>query len=241
MKIEGRNSVRELLKTGKTIDKILIANGMRGTEAEALLKDIKKSGVKFQFADKSVLDKESQSGKHQGYIAFVSDYKYCELEDIISVATAKDDCLIVVLDGIEDPHNLGSIIRVCECAGADGLVIGKHRSASVTDAVMRISEGSANHVKIAKVTNVNQAVDTLKENGVWTYALELGGGDIYKTDLKGKVALVVGGEDTGVNKLTAKKCDGVVTIPLCGKVNSLNASVATGVAVFEVVRQRRNV
>ena len=241
MKIEGRNSVRELLKTGKTIDKILIANGMRGAEAETLLKDIKKSGVKFQFADKSVLDKESQSGKHQGYIAFVSDYKYCEIEDIISVATSKDDCLVVVLDGVEDPHNLGSIIRVCECAGADGLIIGKHRSASVTDAVMRISEGSANHLKIAKVTNINQAVETLKESGVWTYALELGGGDIYKTDLKGKVAIVVGGEDTGVNKLTAKKCDGVVTIPLCGKVNSLNASVATGIAVFEVVRQRRNV
>ena len=240
MKIEGRNSVRELLKTGKTIDKILIANGMRGTESEALLKEIKNSGVKFQFADKSVLDKESQSGKHQGYIAFVSDYKYCELDEIIKVATSKDDSLVVVLDGVEDPHNLGSIIRVCECAGADGLVIGKHRSASVTDAVMRISEGSANHVKIAKVTNVNQAVDQLKECGIWTYALELGGGDIYKTDLKGKVAIVVGGEDTGVNKLTAKKCDGVVTIPLCGKVNSLNASVATGVAVFEVVRQRRN-
>ena len=239
MKIEGRNSVRELLKTGKTIDKILIANGMRGTESEALLKDIKKSGAKFQFADKSVLDKESDTGRHQGYIAFVSDYKYCELEDIINRTKGKDECLIVVLDGVEDPHNLGSIIRVCECAGADGLVIGKHRSASVTDTVMRISEGSANHVKIAKVTNINQAIDALKENGIWTYALELGGGDIYKSDLKGKTALVVGGEDSGVNKLTLKKCDGIVTIPLCGKVNSLNASVATGIGVFEVVRQRR--
>lgn len=240
MKIEGRNSVRELLKTRKTIDKILIANGMRGTEAEALLRDIKKSGAKFQFADKSVLDKESDTGRHQGYIAFVSDYRYCELEDIINITKEKDECLVVVLDGVEDPHNLGSIIRVCECAGADGLVIGKHRSASVTDTVMRISEGSANHVKIARVTNVNQAVDTLKENGIWTYALELGGGDIYKSDLKGKVALVVGGEDSGVNALTLKKCDGTVTIPLCGKVNSLNASVATGIGVFEVVRQRRN-
>ena len=241
MKIEGRNSVRELLKTRKTIDKILIANGMRGAESESLLKDIKKSGAKFQFADKSVLDKESETGRHQGYIAYVSDYKYCELEDVLAVTNAKDDCIVVVLDGIEDPHNLGSIIRVCECAGVDGLVIGKHRSASVTDAVMRISEGSANHVKIARVTNVNQAIDTLKENGIWTYALELGGGDIYKTDLKGKIALVVGGEDTGVNKLTVKKCDGVVTIPLSGKVNSLNASVATGIGVFEIVRQRRNV
>ena len=241
MKIEGRNSVRELLKTRKTVDKILIANGMRGTEAEALLRDIKKSGVKFQFADKSVLDKESETGKHQGYIAYVSDYKYAELDDVLNAVKDKSECLIVVLDGVEDPHNLGSIIRVCECAGADGLIIGKHRSASVTDTVMRISEGSANHVKIARVVNINQAVDSLKENGVWTYALELGGGEIYKTDLKGKVALVVGGEDTGVNKLTVKKCDGVVTIPLLGKVNSLNASVATGVGVFEVVRQRRNV
>ncbi|MBQ4099511.1 MAG: 23S rRNA (guanosine(2251)-2'-O)-methyltransferase RlmB [Clostridia bacterium] len=241
MKIEGRNSVRELLKTKKTVDKILIANGMRGAESESLLKDIKKSGVKFQFADKSVLDKESDTGRHQGYIAYVSDYKYCELNDILDITNQKSDCIIVVLDGIEDPHNLGSIIRVCECAGVDGLVIGKHRSASVTDAVMRISEGSANHVKIARVTNVNQAVDTLKENGVWTYALELGGEDIYKTDLKGKIALVVGGEDTGVNKLTVKKCDGVVTIPLFGKVNSLNASVATGIGVFEIVRQRKHV
>ncbi len=240
MKIEGRNSVRELLKTKKTIDKILIANGMRGAESETLLREIKKSGAKFQFADKSVLDKESDTGRHQGYIAFVSDYKYCELSDVLNCVKDKQECLIVVLDGVEDPHNLGSIIRVCECAGADGLVIGKHRSASVTDTVMRISEGSANHVKIARVTNVNQAVETLKENGVWTYALELGGGDIYKSDLKGKVALVVGGEDTGVNQLTLKKCDGVVTIPLCGKVNSLNASVATGIGVFEVVRQRRN-
>ena len=241
MKIEGRNSVRELLKTKKTVDKILIANGMRGAESESLLKDIKKSGVKFQFADKSVLDKESDTGRHHGYIAYVSDYKYCELNDILDITNQKSDCIIVVLDGIEDPHNLGSIIRVCECAGVDGLVIGKHRSASVTDAVMRISEGSANHVKIARVTNVNQAVDTLKENGVWTYALELGGEDIYKTDLKGKIALVVGGEDTGVNKLTVKKCDGVVTIPLFGKVNSLNASVATGIGVFEIVRQRKHV
>lgn len=240
MKIEGRNSVRELLKTKKTIDKILIANGMRGAESETLLREIKKSGAKFQFADKSVLDKESETGRHQGYIAFVSDYKYCELSDVLNSVKDKQECLIVVLDGVEDPHNLGSIIRVCECAGADGLIIGKHRSASVTDTVMRISEGSANHVKIARVTNVNQAVETLKENGVWTYALELGGGDIYKSDLKGKVALVVGGEDTGVNQLTLKKCDGVVTIPLCGKVNSLNASVATGIGVFEVVRQRRN-
>ena len=239
MKIEGRNSVRELLKTRKTVDKILIANGMRGAEAESLLREIKNSKIKFQFADKSVLDKESETGRHQGYIAFVSDYKYAEFEDILESGKDKEECLVVVLDGVEDPHNLGSIIRVCECAGADGLIIGKHRSASVTDTVMRISEGSANHLKIARVVNINSTIEVLKKNGVWVYAVELGGEDMYSSDLTGPIALVIGGEDTGVNKLTRSKCDKTVTIPMAGRVNSLNASVATGVAVFEAVRQRR--
>ncbi len=240
MKIEGKNSVRELLKSGKTIDKILVQNGMRDEESKTLLGQIKKSGAKISFADKSVLDKESETRRHQGFIAFVSDYKYCELDDILNATADKEDAFIVVLDGIEDPHNLGSIIRVCECGGVDGLVIGKHRSASVTDAVMRISEGSANHVKIARATNINSAVDKIKDANIWTYALELGGGDIYKTDFRGRVALVVGGEDTGVNQLTRKKCDAVATIPMVGKVNSLNASVACGIATFEVLRQRRS-
>lgn len=241
MKIEGKNSVRELLKSGKAIDKVLIANGMRDAESKTLLNIIKSAGVKVSFADKSVLDKESETRRHQGFIAFVSDYKYAELSDILNETDEKDDAFVVVLDGVEDPHNLGSIIRVCECAGVDGLIIGKHRSASVTDAVMRISEGSANHLKIAKVTNINSAIEELKEEGFWTYALELGGGSVYKCDLKGRLALVIGGEDTGVNKLTQKKCDAVVSIPMFGKVNSLNASVACGIGVFEAVRQRKNV
>ena len=238
MKIEGRNSVRELLKTRKTVDKILIANGMRGAEAESLLREIKNSKIKFQFADKSVLDKESETGRHQGYIAFVSDYKYAEFDDILESVKEKDECLIVVLDGVEDPHNLGSIIRVCECAGVDGLIIGKHRSAAVNETVMRVSEGSANHLKIARVVNINSTIEILKKKGVWVYAVELGGENIYKSDLKGPLALVIGGEDTGVNKLTRSKCDKTLTIPMSGKVNSLNASVATGIAVFEAVRQR---
>lgn len=241
MKIEGKNSVRELLKSGKTIDKVLVANGMRDAESKSLVNIIKSSGVKVSYADKSILDKESETRRHQGFIAYVSDYKYCELGDILNNVKDKEDAFIVVLDGIEDPHNLGSIIRVCECGGIDGLIIGKHRSASVTDAVMRISEGSANHLKIARVTNINNALDEIKEEGIWAYALELGGGDIYKTDLKGRIAIVIGGEDTGVNKLTQKKCDAVMSIPMYGKVNSLNASVACGIGVFEALRQRKNV
>ena len=241
MIIEGRNAVRELVKSDKTVDKILIANGSKDRESEELLKAIRLSGVKFQFADKSVLDRESASGKHQGFIAYASDYKYADFSDLADIARGKEDAFFVVLDGVEDPHNLGSVIRVCECAGVDGLIIGKRRSASVTDAVMRISEGSANHLRIARVVNVNSAIDEIKAAGVWVYGLELGGESVYKADLRGKIAIVVGGEDTGVNQLTRKKCDAVITIPMYGKVNSLNASVAAGVGVFEALRQRKNV
>ncbi len=237
MIIEGRNAVAELLKTDKTIDKVLVANGMRDEKSRELVKALNDSGVKFSYADKNVLDKQSQCGRHQGFMAFVSDYVYAELSDMIAETKGKD-CFFLVLDGIEDPHNLGSIIRVAECGGLDGIIIGKRRSAAVTDAVMRISEGGANHIKIARVTNVNAAIDELKENGVWVYGLELGGQDIYKSDLRGRIALVVGGEDTGINKLTQKKCDAVVSMKMYGKINSLNASVACGVAVFEALRQR---
>ncbi|MCI5838185.1 MAG: 23S rRNA (guanosine(2251)-2'-O)-methyltransferase RlmB [Christensenellaceae bacterium] len=237
MKIEGRNAVSEAVKSGKTIDRVLVKNGLRDDASQNLIKEIKNKGIKIHFADKITLDKESFSGRHQGFIAFVSDFKYSEIEDILSSPKGEYP-FIVVLDGVEDPHNLGSIIRVCECAGVDGLIIGKHRSAAVTDTVMRISEGSANHLKIAKAVNINSAIETLKKNGVWVYAVELKGEDIYKSDLKGPLALVIGGEDTGVNKLTREKCDKTLTIPMLGNVNSLNASVACGVAVFEAVRQR---
>ncbi len=237
MKIEGRNAVSEAVKSGKTIDRVLVKNGLRDDASQSLIREIKNKGIKIHFADKITLDGESPSGRHQGFIAFVSDFKYSEIEDIL--ASKKGEYpFIVVLDGVEDPHNLGSIIWVCECAGVDGLIIGKHRSAAVTDTVMRISEGSANHLKIAKAVNINSAIETLKKNGIWVYAVELKGENIYTSDLTGAVALVIGGEDTGVNKLTREKCDKTLTIPMFGKVNSLNASVACGVAVFEAVRQR---
>ena len=236
MKIEGRNSVLELLKTDKEIDKILVENGLRDAESKKLISVARENGVKVQFADRSALDKESVNKKHQGFIAFTTDYVYAEIEDIVN--GAKEEGIIVILEEILDPHNLGSIIRVCECAGADGIIIAKNRSASVTDSVMRISEGGANHVKIARVTNINNAIDYLKEQGYWVTGAELGGEDLYKADLTGKLALVIGGEDSGIKKLTKAKCDRIVTIPMFGKVNSLNASVACGVVVYEAVRQR---
>jgi len=239
MKIEGRNAVAELIKTEKTIDKILLQNGLRDDVSKTLISEIRDKGVKIEFADKAVLDKESGDGRHQGFIAYVSDYEYLETEELVEDVKDKEDAFIVVLDGIEDPHNLGSVIRVCECGGVDGIIIGKRRSAAVTETVMRISEGSANHIKIARAANINNAVDYLKQNNFWVYGLELGGENIYKTNLKGRLVIVVGGEDTGVNRLTKEKCDGIITIPMYGKVNSLNASVASGVAVFEAVRQRK--
>ena len=237
MKIEGRNAIYELLKTDKEIDKILVQKDLKDDASKRLINVIRSHKVKLQMVDKYVIEKESESKRHQGFIALVSNYKYFELDEIIDDCADKDG-LVVVLNEILDPHNLGSIIRVCECAGADGIIIGKDRSASVSDTVMRISAGALNHVKVAKVTSINNAIDTLKDNGFWVYASEVGGQNIYKSNLTGKICIVIGGEDSGVKRLTKEKCDGIVSIPMLGKVNSLNASVACGIAVYEVVRQR---
>ena len=238
MKVEGRNSVYELLKTDKEIDKILVQKDLKDDASKRLINVIRSHKVKLQPVDKYVIEKESESKRHQGFIAYVSDYKYFDVDDILDGCDG-DNALVVILNEILDPHNLGSIIRVCECAGANGIIIGKDRSASVNETVMRVSAGALNHVKVARVTNINTAIDTLKDNGFWVYGAELGGGDIYKSDLTGKVCLVIGGEDSGVKRLTKEKCDGIISIPMYGKVNSLNASVACGIAVYEVLRQRQ--
>ena len=237
MKVEGRNSIYELLKTDKEIDKILVQKDLKDDASKRLINIIRSKRIKIQLVDKYVIEKESEFKRNQGFIAFVSDYKYFDLEDIIESTSAKDG-FILILNEILDPHNLGSIIRVAECAGIDGIVISKDRSAQVNDTVMRVSSGALNHVKVARVTNINNVIDTLKDNGYWIYGAEAGGSDIYKTDLKGKIALVIGGEDSGVKKLTKEKCDAIISIPMYGKINSLNASVACGIAVYEALRQR---
>ena len=237
MKTEGRNAVNELLKTGKNIDKILIEKGAQGSLA-VLFAEARKRKLRVQFVDRQVLDKESVTGRHQGVIAFTTEYEYYDVEDLIAEKKSEKGGFIVLCDGIEDVHNLGSIIRVAECAGADGVIIPKNGSATVTESVIRISAGAAEHMKVAKVANLNQTIEFLQKNGYWIYALEAGGEDIYTENFSGNVALVVGGEDSGVKRLTKEKCDKILSIPLLGSVNSLNASVALGIAAYEVVRNR---
>jgi len=237
MKTEGRNAVIELLKTGKNIDKIMLEKGAQGS-ISIIFAEARKKNIRVQFVDKQVLDKESETRHHQGVIAYTTDYEYYDLDDIIAEKKSEKGGFIVLCDGIEDVHNLGSILRVAECAGADGVVIPKSGCAPVTESVIRISAGAAEHIKVAKVPNLNQAVEKLQKEGYWVYALEAGGEDIYKENFSGNVALVVGGEDSGVKRLTKEKCDKVLSIPLQGKVNSLNASVALGIAAYEVVRNR---
>ena len=240
MKTEGRNAVIELLKTDKNIDKILMekSGGSPQGSLGVIFAEARKRNVRVQFVDKRVMEKESETGRHQGVIAFTTDYEYYDVEDIIADKKSEKGGFIVLCDGIEDVHNLGSILRVAECAGADGVVISKTGCASVTEAVIRISAGAAEHMKVARVPNLNQTVEKLQKNGYWVYALEAGGEDIYTEDFSGNVALIVGGEDSGVKRLTKEKCDKILSIPLQGKVNSLNASVALGIAAYEVVRKR---
>ena len=236
MKTEGRNAVSELLKTDKNIEKIMLEKNPQGS-LKAIFAEARKKDIRVQFVDRKVLDKSSDEGRHQGVIAYSTDYEYSTVDEILKSRGEKGG-FIIICDGIEDVHNLGSIIRVAECAGADGVIIPSNNSASVTDAVIRISAGAANHVKVAKVNSINKTIDILKENGFWLYALEADGTDIYKADLTGNIALVIGGEDSGVKRLTREKCDFALSIPLKGKVNSLNASVALGIAAYEAVRKR---
>ncbi len=229
----GRNAVLELLKTDKTVEKIVLEQGAQGTLGK-IFAEARKKNIRVQFAPRNVLDKIASGGKHQGAVAYTTEFSYADFYEL----GGGEDSLLVLCDGIEDVHNLGAILRVAECAGADGVIIPKAKGACVTDAVIRISAGAAEHIPVAKVPSVNAAVDELKSRGYWVYALEAGGESIYSANLKGKIALVVGGEDSGVHRLTREKCDGVLSIPLFGKVNSLNASVALGIAVYEVVRGR---
>ncbi len=235
MKIEGRNAVLELLKTSATVDKILMQKGAEHS-AGRIFAMAREKNIRVQFADGKALDRESETGRHQGVIAYVSDYEYADFDRFLD--KKEEARFVVICDGIEDVHNLGSILRVAECAGADGVIIPKNKSAQVNGAVIRISEGAANHIAVARVPGINFAIDELKKSGYWVYGLEADGENIYATDLRGDIALVVGGEDKGISRLTREKCDKILSLPLKGNVNSLNASVALGIAAYEAVRQR---
>lgn len=237
MKIEGRNPVAEAFDSGIKISRIYVSKTAH--DLQPLIDKAKKLNIRIDFADKPYLDKISESKRHQGIIAISEEYGYATLDDIMNTAKQKGEPLFVLLlDGIEDPHNLGSIIRVAECSGAHGVVIPSRRSACVNATVLRTSAGAANHLKVAMVGNINDAIRTLKDNFVNVYCADMQGTTLYDCRFKEDVAIVIGNEGEGVKALTKKLCDGVVSIPQFGKVNSLNASVACGIICYEVVRQR---
>ena len=238
MLIEGKNAVSECLDGNGTVDKVLI---FKGTNETALVNKIKLSGVQYQFVDKAALDRVSKSKNHQGFIAFVTDYKYFSLDDIIENGYKKGtQPIILILDGVEDPHNLGNIIRTAECMGVDGILIPKNRAASVNDTVIRVSAGAATHMQICKVININHEIETLKSKGFWVFAAESGGINVSQTNMNGPIAIVMGGENTGVRHLTRTLVDGIISIPMHGKINSLNVGSAAAMVLYEINRQRNS-
>lgn len=238
--IEGRNAVIEALRSGRTIENILIAKGDREGAINVITALAKEKGIVIKEVDRRKIDSMSSTGSHQGVIAQTTPYSYCEVEDIIQYAQDKgEDPFIIVLDEIEDPHNLGSIIRTAEVCGAHGIIIPKRRNVGVTAAVYKSSVGAVEYVKIAKVTNINNVIDTLKDQGIWVYGADMDGEEYcYEADLKGPIALVIGSEGKGMSRLTKEKCDKIIKIPMRGNVNSLNASVAAGIIMYEVLKSR---
>lgn len=240
MIIEGKNVVFEALSSGQTFNKLFISKQNKDAESQKIIDLAKQKNIRIDFVDKFLLDKKTLTHHHQGVIAEVVDFEYSDIDDILKRADERcEQPLIVILDGVKDPHNLGAIIRSAECAGAHGIVIPKNRSVSVNETVIKTSAGAISNMLIARVTNINYLISDLKQRGLWVYGFEAGKNTMYQTNLKGPIAIVVGSEGEGIGELTKKKCDDIVSIPLAGSVNSLNASVACGIALFEVVRQRK--
>ena len=238
MYIEGKNAVKQALQSEMTINKLFVDKAVQGRKDELIDLAVSKK-IKFQFVPKILLDKKSKTGHHQGYIAECVDFSYCSLDDILQRAEKLNQKpFIVLLDGIEDPHNFGAIIRSCECAGVHGIIIPKNRAVQVNETVIRTSTGAISNMLISRVTNLKDAIDYLKKHDVWVYACEADGESVYSKNLNQNIAIVIGSEGFGVKKSIISCCDGVISLPLEGKVNSLNASVACGVMVFELLRQR---
>ncbi|MCQ2521574.1 MAG: 23S rRNA (guanosine(2251)-2'-O)-methyltransferase RlmB [Lachnospiraceae bacterium] len=238
--IEGRNAVMEAFRSGKTVDKIFILDGCQDGPINSIKREAKKAGCLVKFVNKERLDQLSETGKHQGVIAYIAAYDYAELEELLQDARDKNEKpFLFLLDGIEDPHNLGAIIRTAHQAGAHGVVIPKNRAVGLTATVARTSAGALNYLKVAKVTNLGQTIDKLKEEGMWFVCADMNGTTMYDLDLKGSIGLVIGAEGEGVSRLVKEKCDYLASIPMKGKIDSLNASVAAGVLAYEIVRQNR--
>lgn len=236
--VVGRNAVAELLKTGTPIDKILVS-GVEGS-VKVIVAKAKEARIPVVDTTSDYLDRLCGGENHQGVAALVAEKAYCTVEDILEIARERGEKpLIVVCDGIEDPHNLGAVIRCAECEGAHGIIIPERRACGLTPAVSKASAGAIMHMAVAKVSNIAQTIEKLKENGVWTYAAEADGQDFYDTDFSGGCAIVLGGEDSGVSRLVRERCDYTVSIPMYGKLNSLNVSTAASVLLCHAARMQR--
>ena len=237
--IEGRNAVIEAFRAGKPIDKIFILDGCQDGPVSTIKREAKKKDVMIKYVTKERLDQISETGKHQGVIAYAAAYEYAELDDIFDKAKEKgEDPFVMILDNIEDPHNLGAIIRTANLAGAHGVIIPKNRAVGLTATVARTSAGALNFTPVVKVTNISKTIQELKDRGLWFVCADMGGTEMYKLNLKGPIGLVIGNEGEGVSRLVRENCDMIASIPMKGDIDSLNASVAAGVLAYEIVRQR---
>ena len=238
-KIEGRNAVLEAFRSGKTIDKLFVLDGCKDGPIQTILREAKKHDTLVQFVAKERLEQLSETKKHQGVIAMAAAFSYATVENILENARRKNEApFVILLDNIEDPHNLGAIIRTANLAGAHGVIIPKNRAAGLTATVARTSAGALNYTPVAKVTNLAKTIEDLKKEGLWFVCADMGGTTMYDLDLKGPIGLVIGNEGEGVGRLVKEKCDMVASIPMKGDIDSLNASVAAGVLAYEIVRQR---
>lgn len=240
--IEGRNAVLELLETGKDINKIFIANGEKHGSINKIISIAKERRVVIVEVDRAKLNQMAQSDNHQGVIAIVPPFDYCEVEDILNLADKKNEKpFILILDGIEDPHNLGSAIRTAETAGVHGVIIPKRRAATVNSTVYKVSAGAVEHMNIARVNNLNETIKYLKDNGIWVCGTDMEAKNYYYNEkFDGPIAIVIGSEGFGMSRLVKDNCDFLVKIPMKGKITSLNASVSAGIVMYEVVKQRTN-
>lgn len=238
-KIEGRNAVLEALRAGKPIDKLYVLDGCPDGPVRTIIREAKKGDTIINYVKKERLDQLSETGHHQGVIAMAASYEYATVEDILEKAREKGEApFIFVLDNIEDPHNLGAMIRTANLAGAHGVIIPKRRAVGLTPTVARTSAGAINYTPVAKVTNLKQTMEQLKKEGMWFVCADMDGTPYYQMDLKGPMGLVIGNEGEGVSRLIKETCDFVASIPMKGDIDSLNASVAAGVLAYEIVRQR---
>lgn len=237
--IEGRNAVAEAFRSGKPVDKLFVLDGCTDGPVRSIIRQARKTDALIQFVKKERLDQISETGKHQGVIAYTAAYEYSTVEDMFALANKKgEDPFIILLDEIEDPHNLGAIIRTANLSGAHGVIIPKRRAVGLTATVAKTSCGALNYTPVAKVNNLSKTIEELKERGMWFVCADMGGQTMYDLNLTGSIGLVIGNEGSGVSKNVSKHCDFIASIPMKGDIDSLNASVATGVLAFEIVRQR---